>query len=277
MIGRKAAVGLCMLSALALSAFAAQGAAASKGTTGFTCKEVKGTPGTVGFKDAHCKEAAEGEVVKYEHFAIPQDTNTEIKISNETTNGERPPLRFKTTISGVAVELQASTIEGFAKAFENKLTGTEHYIQGVDMITVTGVTVTLPAGKGCKGFAVGTGGTGGGSEKGKESTVILHPLNATTKEQGDALKFSPASEETLATFLIEGCSISPLNGTYNVTGSVKCTPSGGTCNFSETETTTAGTLKTAGQKVGIEGTLTFSARANAEEPYKPVVPTTVET
>ena len=64
---RRAVVGLCMLSALLISAFAAQGAAATKGTTAFTCQEKAG--GT--FTDAHCKTAGSGH---FESIERPQDT-----------------------------------------------------------------------------------------------------------------------------------------------------------------------------------------------------------
>jgi hypothetical protein len=253
-----------MVCALAFSAIAASGAAGSKGTTAFTCAE--GTEGS--FTDSHCRTSGKGN---YKHVTIPQNTKTEVKITNENINGVKVPMIFKTSIAGVAIEAKAGGISGKA-TLENKVNAAgEHYVTGTDMFTVTEVSVPKPA---CGLFASGSGGTGGGGGKGAEGNVILHLLKATTEGQGDAIKFAPASGETVADFILEGCGSA---GTYAITGSVKCIPNGAVCNFNHAETTAAGTLKLGGQKVGMEGSLTFSARANAEQPYTPISPTTVET
>ena len=188
---RRAVVGLCMLSALLMSAFAAQGAAATKGTTAFTCQEKAG--GT--FTDAHCKTAGSGN---FQHVAIAQDTKTEVTVSNETTGGVEEPLGFKVTIAGVPLALGAGAINGIG-SLENKVAASgEHYVSGTDMFPVEEVSAT--EGAGCKPFAFGNGtGSGGVGEPG---VVILNVLTATTEGQGDAVKLSPASGEALASFTI---------------------------------------------------------------------------
>ena len=79
MTGRRAIAGLCMLSALLISAVAAQSAMAITGTTAFTCKEV--TAGTGHFKGAHCKpsDAGTGVGANWDHEAVPQDTKQKSK------------------------------------------------------------------------------------------------------------------------------------------------------------------------------------------------------
>jgi hypothetical protein len=278
---RRIVVGLCTLCALCFSALASQGAAAAtKGTTAFTCKET----GEGGFTDAHCKTTGSG---KFLHVAIQQDTQTELTISNETTGGEREPLKLKATVGGVVFELQASTINGKAW-MENKISESgEHYINGIDMIPISGVAVTKPAGKGCKVYDSGgkevEGATGSIlTEKGKEGELFVRFLKGTTEGQGDALKFEPTEGEVVASFVIDECTGGPaftaLNKAYAVTGSVRGTPEGATVRFSHTSITEQGTLFLNGSiKTAIEGTLTFSGRASSGEPYKPISPTTVET
>jgi hypothetical protein len=89
---RRAILSLCMICALASSAFLVAGAAAAtKGTTAFTCKKMA-VEGGAGFSREHCKvEDAVGTSAKYEHLAIAESAKTEVTVSNETTNGEKRP------------------------------------------------------------------------------------------------------------------------------------------------------------------------------------------
>lgn len=268
---RRAILALSALCALLVSAIVAQGASAITGTTAFTCKET-GAGGS--FTKAHCKGGDAGSG-NFSHVAVAQDTSTEVEVSNETTGGARTPLKMKSTIGGVAVTLQAATINQKVASIENKVSASgEHYVRGVDMIAVSEVTVSVP---GCKTFSEGNGGTGGG--KSGVGTIVLNLLEGTTQGQGHAMKFTPAEGEVLASFVLESCGA--FNGSYVVTGSVKCIPDGATCNFTHAETTTANTLKLgaggAGPKVGIEGSLTFSGRASSQESYTPLSATTVQT
>ncbi len=271
---RRATIGLCMLCALAFSAFAAQSASAVfSGTTAFTCKE-KPEPGGAGFSKAHCKEADKvASGAKYEHVPIANDTTTDLRGSNAGTAGEEAvPTTLRSTNSGVELELKATTVSGTG-SMHNHLTGEEHIATGTGVITYSGVTVTKPAGKGCKVFTDKLPG----KEKGTEGVVDTRELKASTAGQGMGLKFEPAEGTVFASFIIEGCSVSAFNKTYEVTGSVVSSSiDGATVNFTETQTTGQETLKLGGQKAGIEGTLTLEA-TDTEIPgdvYRPLSATT---
>jgi hypothetical protein len=114
MNGRRTAVGLSLLCALAFCAFAAQSASAqigtkAKNTTAFTC--VKGG-GLRDFKDAHCDEFVGAEKGEFGHVAIPLNETTELEVTNsETANKttEAASITIKTNLAGVSVEITCKT------------------------------------------------------------------------------------------------------------------------------------------------------------------------
>ena len=149
----------------------------------------------------------------------------------------------------------------------------EHYAFGETATTYTGVTVAKPGG--CKVY------TDNGS-KGEEGVIHTEKLRATTRLQNDSGKLEPGAESggVFARFLLEGCINSGLNGTYTVTGSVKCPTEGATIKCSHLETTSQNTLKLNGAiKAGVSVTTTPKAKNPAIEgdSYKAISPTTVET
>jgi hypothetical protein len=111
MTGRRAIVGLCMLCALLVSAFAAQSASAvTKGTTG----------------------------------TAPAGTGYTGKITG--SGGE---TLLHSVISGIEVELKSTELGGTGEV-ESMLAGTgEHTSNGTGTIEYKGVTVVKPSGKGC--------------------------------------------------------------------------------------------------------------------------------
>lgn len=252
-----------MLCALAFSAFAAQSAAAAtNGTTGFTCKEKK-EPGGAGFSGAHCRAAdAVASGAKYEHVAIAQNQVTEGRVTNTATGGETTAARLRSTLAGVEVELQATGTLGEATGTNKLAANGEHFIEGTGQTTYSGVTVTRPAGKGCK-------------MKGGELKTKL--LRGTSAGQGMEGKLEPAEGETFAEFTIEGCSIAALNNVYKLTGNIKCPGDGATVLCTHAATTAQGTLKWSGQKAGVEVTTTATGRANSTEAFTPLAVTTIET
>lgn len=263
MTGRRGAIGICLLCALVFSAFAAQGAGAvTLGTTGFTCKEKK-EPGGAGFSGPHCTAA---DVVKtgakYEHVAIAQNQVTEGRVTNTTTGGETQVARLKSTIAGVEVELQATGTLGEATGTNKLAANGEHFIEGTGQTSYSGVSVTKPAGKGCKVKA------------GEFKTKLL---KGTSAGQGMEGKLEPAEGTTFGEFEIEGCSIAAINGVYQITGSIKCPGDGATVLCTHAATTAQGTLKMRGQKAGVEVTTTATGRANSTEAFTPLAVTTVET
>lgn len=254
MTGRRAIVGLCMLCALVFSALAAQtAAAASNGTTAFTCKE-KVVPGGAGFSKEHCTPAdAVASGAKFEHVEIAEETTTEITGGNNLTEGETQIGLLRSTQAGVEEELQAKVVEkkpgteAWMKNRKDPVTG-EHYIEGEGFLTYTEVEVTKPAGKGCKVFEEGAT---------NEKMVTTQKLRATTKGQEMGIKFEPASGTLFAKFTISGCSVAALNGTYETTGSLVAEVNGATISTTEANITTQGNLKLRGQKAGLGGVLTI--------------------
>jgi len=260
MKGRRSLIGLCLLCALAAGAIAAQGASAVTGTTAFTCKKT----GKGDFTKAHCKSSDSGSG-EYSEVEIPEGLQTELKGTNANSGSnttEAPVVKLKNSQAGVNYEIQVTEAhgEGWATNAKDTKTG-EHYVHGAATVTFTGVTITQPAGKGCKI---------------KEGKIESKPLIVTTKGQGDFVKFEPSGTE-LATYVIEGCTIEALNGAEPVTGTIKCPLDGATVVCTHSETTALGTFKGAGQKTGIEGALTLSAKnPEKEEEFTPVAATTVE-
>lgn len=257
----KAAVGVCVLCAFALSAVVAQSAAgAIKGTTGFTCKEKK-EAGGAGFSDAHCKTAV-GTGAKFEHVGIPEGVTTEGRVTNTLTGGATEPAFLHSVQSGVELELKATETVGEALGSNKVNAEGEHFAEGTGKTTYSGVTVVKPAGKGCV-------------VKGGE--IVTKELRGTSLGQGMEGKLTPASEETFATFTIEGCTIAALNGVYEVKGSINCSGQGSTVICDRTATTAQKTLKLRGQTAGVSVTTTATGRKNSTEPFTPLGVTTVET
>ena len=266
MIGRRALVGVCMLCALAFSAFAAQSALAVKGTTLYTCK--KEGPGH-SFTKAHCKSEdfspGNGE---YEHVSFAEGTTTEFTGTNAGTGSDTKTTiltKLKGTVAGVSVEIQAAEVHwlGWLTNARNAGTG-EHYFHGRFQVIHKGATVTAPAEKGCK-------------VKGGE--IVSKELATTTEGKGDTVTISPAEGTEVESITLEGCSIAGLNKTFPLTGSINCPMDGSTITCTHADTTTQNTLKLAGQKAGIEGTVTIVGRDPTlkETIYTPLSPTTVDT
>lgn len=265
MIGRKSIIVLCMLSALAVCAAMAQSAvAATNGTTAFTCRNVGG--GLANFNSEHCVPGSGPG--NFEHIAISELTVTEATLTNaqtnETTTGALP-TKLHSVVSGVEVELEATTVMGNGTMENMKAASGEHTANGTGVIEYKGVTVLKPEGKGCK---VKTG------------EVITNKLKATTAGAGMGLKFEPNEGTVFTKFEVEGCSIGVLNGVYEVKGSVIGTPNGATTVFTRGGTTEQATLTLRGQKAGIDGKITIKAKdeeAGDKGVTTPIAATTVET
>jgi len=232
MTGRGTLIGICVVCALALSGLAAQSAAATTGTTAFTC--VKGAASA--FSDSHCRFPGFGS---YGHVEIAESTQTLV-------SGFGGEARLKGTISGINFEVRSASASttGF---IENRLAGGEHYASGLAVIVLASPTVAAPAGKGC---AI------------SEEFIETKQLSLTTKGQGDGLKIARPTGEILDEFAVTGCSgskaLEALNGVYSLTGSVVGIPGGATTDFTHAGTTEQGTLKLRGQKAGLEVSLALS-------------------
>lgn len=263
---RRTMIGLCLLCALAVSALAAQGAAASNGTTAFTCKAVTGSPGTTGFKDAHCKEPESGTNVKFEHFAVAEGTTTEISGTNgKTSSNTAAPTTvvMHNVQGGIEYEIQAQSVSGIGSFTNGKSETGEHYIHGTLKVTLEEVVVTKPS-----GCSIESG------------TIVSKELTATTLGQGDQVKFQPKEGTLFTEYNVVGASCpEAIKGNYKTSGSVLCPLEGATVSCSRTGTTEQGTFKERNVKTGIEGKLTLSAKDSVagDKEFTPVSGTTIST
>jgi hypothetical protein len=112
MIGRKAIIGLSLLSALLFCAFAVQSASAVEkkaSATAYTCVAKSGGD----FKDAHCDENSPG-TGSFAHVEITKNTKTLVAATNEkvtenTTKSE--PAVLKSEVPGGKVTITCTTVK----------------------------------------------------------------------------------------------------------------------------------------------------------------------
>jgi hypothetical protein len=273
MTGRRTVLGLALLCALAFSALAAQSAnAATLGTTVYTCKKnpVSGTLVGEKFKAAHCKEADTSPTGEWRHVEVPANTTTELIGTTENTEGVATPSKLESVQAGVVEQLESKLahilpelggVKSWITNAVDPVTG-EHYYHGELWVRYTEVSVTKPAGKGCK---VKTG------------EVTTRKLKFTTKGQEMAVKFEPSEGEVFAEFEIEGCTVAALNGLYQAKGSIKAEVDGTTNILTHASTTAQGTLSLRGQKAGFESTTTVKAKDAVDTEFTPLSATTKET
>jgi hypothetical protein len=270
MIGRRAVVGLSLLSALVFFAFSASSALAVNGTTAFTC--VKSPAVLPGFKDEHCKEAAiKAEEVKFKHEEIKQDLTTSIHFTNKTTIVKEGEKEVDQTEDGVlAVKIFGAELEIICKKIfghaelTNSLDATtkEHRIT-IKKVTIhyTECTVSKPA-----GCVI------------PEKTVLVEGVEGTTEKQEDSIKFKPEVGTTFVTITLEKCTNGLFNGKHEIKGSVKAQTEGATLKFVHATVTAEKTLTFAGAATGINGRLTVSSAKGTLETdatETPISPTTV--
>jgi hypothetical protein len=269
MSAKKAVFGLCVITALVLSAFAAQSASAAvKGTTAFTCVQGAGTKTLWG---EHCLASNPGGTAKqeYGHVAIAQDTETEAECTNKTTEGASSNPVFESEISGLLLKLTATEVTCVEGKLLNKLTaGGEHFIDFTGKLHYLNITTNQA---GC----VVTNLLGPENV----ATVLTTPITATTEGTGDKVKIRPVTGTQLAKFKLTGCTSGVLNKTYEISGSVRMKTNGATLETTEAETTAEGALKIAGIEMGLEGKLTIKGKdpSIACDAFKPISETTVET
>lgn len=267
MIGRRAAIGLCMLCALAFSAIVVQGAAA-KGTVTFTCKK-KVLEGGAGFSKAHCKkEDAVATGAQYEDIEVPKEEQTLFSTSNVTTGEVRSPVVLKGTVAGLEYEVSCTTLQGSGTAVNTEVGG-ERVVSGTDTITLSGCTVPKPAAQGCV--------IKGGEVKSNELLESSTGQPAPEEESNSAMfvTVEPVKAGPLLTVTLENCKTTALDTEYPTTGSVKLRPDGATTTSTHAEVTAQGTLKFMGQKSGLQISVTMIAKKEkGEEPNSPISITT---
>jgi hypothetical protein len=262
MIGRKTVIGLTMLCALLVSAFAAQSASAVA-STAHTCKlGGTGTTNAATFSDEHCKVKAAGQTGAYKHIGIAPSTTTEIIGTDVTTAPARSGATLKATVAGSAIELVAKEVHGTG-SMEN-LAAPEMQAAGFGEIKYTNVTENL---LGCKV----TGKPGGAG------VVETKKLAASTLGAGMGLKFTPQEGTLFAELELTECIIGPI--TIKVFGSVLGATNGATTTTVHNTITGEKSLRlqnaTTGPIAGIDGTLTISGREKGSTgAYTPLSVTT---
>jgi len=281
MTGRRAVVGLCMLCALLVSAFAAQGASAvTKGTTAHTCVNAPGTytPGTNKFEDAHCTKV-NNSTGPFGHVEISAGKTTHAILTNTNTSADTKsaePGFLKATVATIPIKLESTEIHSTKGWLENRTEPNgEHYAIGEGVIHFKGVTVKEPAN--CKVVQ--------GAKTGEVETTQL-VAHTKGQEENMFLKFEPKAGVATAFAEFEIANnggVCAAAQKVKIVGSVKCRPNGATCIFTHEDGTTQGTLRfgsAAGPKAGLEGKITITAGEGKEEEGKttnPIAATTVET
>jgi hypothetical protein len=222
MIGRRAVVGLSLLSALLFCAFAAQSALAAKAvnTTLVTCKNVGVNQGD--FKDEHCDEKVTPKTGSFGHVVAPLDKTTEVSATNSgTTNGtkDHEPAVLRSKVGLTATEITCTKVENNPKeslVHNAQTETTKHTLTGTIVTLFKECTVTKPAK--CK------------VKEPIESRATLEGVEGLGPEantMGVELK-GHGEGETFAEITYEGAECALKGKTFKVTGSVVGTNGPGT-------------------------------------------------
>lgn len=206
------------------------GAANASASTNFTCLGVN--PGDGTFSDNHCETSFMGGSFRTDE--VPVGTSTTLE---ETNTGNSI---FGGTLSGIKFEVSC---EGFAGTSVETNVKTEKGVMQVEgkeiVFQYSTCTVLKPAGKGC---------------------VISEPIKTKTlvaiseESGGTKFKYSPASGTEIGSLTLSGCSVSALNNTFPMTGTITALVNGSkpaTLEF----TSTSSALKIAGQAGTYFGTV----------------------
>jgi len=275
MIRRRSAVGFSLLCALVLCAFAASSANALRGTTAYVCKaEAAPTELTNGFEDEHCIKAVSGAGVKRVHEEIKAGVKTELAVTNNETEKKVVNSKFKATVGGMEVLLEAKNFVSCAATnVENKENGAKQMEAAGEFCgEFTGVEVTKPLKCEVKAKAIAL------NEKAQAKTVVKEPK---ANEHEMYVEFTPPAGKPFTTITLEGAEC-PLKGMKaEVTGSAKAmvtTEEG--CSIREGPTLkfltgiTGMTLKVGALPAMFEGTFTARKAPEKEKEGDPVVLTT---
>lgn len=215
MFGRRAVLGLSLLCALLLCAFAAQSASAAtaNNTTTYTCLDT-GDLKIGDFTDAHCDVTGIPGKEKYKHEKIPLLTVTNVtttnkNVTNSTKDSEPFVMKSKIGLSSVEITCSSAEAEPENSEIENvESAELPHWFRGRVRHRFGGCTVNKPAKCTVK--------------EPIESNATLEAvekLGAGANEMGVELKGSGA-EETLAEITFEGAECSLKAKTFKVKGSL---------------------------------------------------------
>jgi len=243
---RKSVIGIAVLFALVVSAFAASSASAED--RAYTCEPVASGSHQFASGDAHCVTPSAGTGAGFNHKLITETidiTGSNANTASGTTAAEASIL--KGTLSGLETELKCTTVKN-GEVETNSLTNGTTSVSGQGVIVYSGCVVEKPAGRGCK---VTNG------------TVTTKLLSATTVGQtGTNLKFTPKTGTEFAGVSLEGClNNKPPTAVYPVSGSLVASTSGATTTTTEAGITSQGTLTFGGNAAGLGGAITISKKS----------------
>jgi uncharacterized Zn-binding protein involved in type VI secretion len=262
MNGRRAVIGLSLLSALVLCAFAAPSAMAVKGTTAFTCAQ---SAPTIEFEDEHCTKKGQFGSDKWGHETFVG--STQASVTNNITGGQHSFLRFKFELAGVKAELEATKfLSGTGTTVLNKENGAKQMeATGGNDGEFTEITVIKPAKCTLKSVNL---------EKGTGQTKVVQ--NA-AKEEEMWIEFT-TSGGVFVKFAMEGPECALKEKTIEVKGTAKANVltsqtqlDGPTLQFTIAQTEK--TLQVGGKPATFEGTFTVRNKAS----NNPIVLTTQTT
>ncbi len=233
-------LGLSVLCALAVCAFAAGNASAAQ--RAFTCSS---TAPTKTFSDAHCNT---GGGSNFGHVEIANGVATSITMTNAKTaagTSAAEPWTLEATIAGLEVAIECTGMTG-----TGSLTNAAASVTGTGVLDFTGCIVESPPGHGCT--------ISGG-------TIISQELRGTTVGQAAGkLKVEPAVGTLLANITIDNCDIPPLNNTFSLTGSVVADVSGATATTTTAGVTAQNTLRFGGVNAGLKSATTINMSGGGE-------------
>lgn len=257
MFGRGAVIGLSLLCALALCAFAAPSASAI-GTTAFTCVEKTGEEG---FSDEHCDSAATGASVKFVHKELKGQP---IVVSNEKTTEETKgsaPFVLLWSLAGTQFEVVCTKVSG-SGGLENKEVEKTVQAVGTSQIEYTGCTVPKPS-------------------KCKVKEPIVQNSNFTTYEASEAemgVELSPKEKGIFLSLTLENNEKEQCGAkqTYAFSGNAQGTPGGSANGAGATLAFTEGmgSLAIGGNPATLISTITLQTKAAFGLPEDPITFTT---
>lgn len=221
MIGRRAVVGLSLLSALLLCAFAAQSASAAPGINGTANTCVKEGGETFhDFADEHCDVPVTPTTGNFEHKLIPLKVTTAIVLLNEKVTEETKksePTVIKGTVALTKTEIECAEVENGEEAsfiHNEEPEAKKHKVTGKVALRHRKCTVKSPAKCTIKEPLV--------SEANFEAVEELEGPKGEKNAMG--VEFIGAgAEETLAEITYEGAECALKGKTFKLKGSAIAT------------------------------------------------------
>jgi hypothetical protein len=271
MIGRRAILGLWLLSISLFCAFEAQGAlAAASGTTAFTCVEVGAGKGD--FKDAHCDENVGANNGSFAHKALTETPTSEVEITNAETKNvtkESTNAIFKGEVALTSTEITCTSVRAVG-TITNGLEGENHTVTfdngkgEPDLIMYAGCTVQKPLNCTISDSVTKVTGNIDMSVIGISSAT----LGSSKTEMG--VSFAPAAGKVLSSITYSGASCGLAKQTFVFEGSLVATgiTGGGACvvpphsgaTLTFTEAMTKGPLQLGGKAASLSSSVTLKMK-----------------